>query len=697
MIDQDKLRRWWDVFVGDGCFTEVRILGRFQYSGYFRSFENLVRQIEPYTNMDDEQLYFVLNAIDESCYGRQQCERIVKSPKITTNDNDIVRRKWVLCDFDPIRKSGTNATEEQFELAHKKAQDVFRFLRDKGFTEPVICKSGNGWHLLIRVDIQVSDDATEVIRGFFKYMGKAFSDEKVEFDEKNFNNARICKLYGTMAKKGANLPDMPWRMSEIVYVPKDIVATPIEKFKEIADLLPKEEPKTPVRGFNRTYGNVPFDLRAWLNEHGIVYKEEKQGASTRFTLEYCPWVDQHSDHKKWDSALFLDGEGKITFNCQHSHCKDKTWHDVRLFYEPNAYDRPMYMPRERQYAQQQRKVHEIKDVIPELGEKWKSLSSIKKVDLSEMQHVRTGFVELDRAIIGLYMCEVTLLSGSNSSGKSSWLNTLILNVVQQGVNVALWSGELPDYILKTWIQMVAAGRSHLRQSTYNDGKYYVPTDVGNKIDEWLEGKLFIYNNEYGCEWQQIFHDMSELLKVGVKLFVLDNLFSMNIDILEGDKNNKQKELILQIKDFAKKNQVHIVLVAHPRKTTSFLRKNDISGTSDLTNAVDDCFIIHRVNQDFFKSGAEYFGQSYIQKFQGYGNVIEVCKNRLYGVVDLMVGMHYEIESRRFKNDVNENVRYGWEIEPTQSTMPFTNVQQPPQTPSYDAMPFTASNDDEAPF
>lgn len=704
MIDQDKLRRWWDVFVGDGCFTEVRILGRFQYSGYFRSFDNLVRQIEPYTNMDDEQLYFVLNAIDESCYGRQQCEKIVKSPKITTNDNDIVCRKWVLCDFDPIRKSGTNATESQFELAHKKAQDVFRFLRDKGFTEPVICKSGNGWHLLIRVDIAVSEDATEVIKGFFKYMGKAFTDEKVEFDEKNFNNARICKLYGTMAKKGANLPDMPWRMSEIVYVPKEIVATPIEKFKEIADLLPKEEPKTPNRTFNRPYNNATFDLRTWLNEHGVVYKEEKQGASTRFTLEYCPWVDQHSDRKKWDSALFLDGEGKITFNCQHSHCKDKTWHDVRLFYEPNAYDRPIYMPRERQYAQQQRKVHEIKDVIPELGEKWKSLSSIKKVDLSEMQHVKTGITELDRAIIGLYMCEVTLLSGSNSSGKSSWLNTLILNVVQQGVNVALWSGELPDYILKTWIQMVAAGRSHLRQSTYNDGKYYVPTDVGNKIDEWLEGKLFIYNNEYGCEWQQIFHDMSELLKVGVKLFVLDNLFSMNIDILEGDKNNKQKELILQIKDFAKKNQVHIILVAHPRKTTSFLRKNDISGTSDLTNAVDDCFIIHRVNQDFFKSGAEYFGQSYIQKFQGYGNVIEVCKNRLYGVVDLMVGMHYEIESRRFKNDVNENVRYGWEVEPTQSTVAFTNVNVPqqqvnstPQAQGYDTMPFAAPNEDEATF
>jgi hypothetical protein len=149
---------------------------------------------------------------------------------------------------------------------------------------------------------------------------------------------------------------------------------------------------------------------------------------------------------------------------------------------------------------------------------------------------------------------------------------------------------------------------------------------------------------------------------------------------------------------------------------SFLRKNDISGTSDLTNAVDNVFIIHRVNNDFFRAGAEFFGQGEIQRFQGFGNVIEVAKNRMYGIVDLMVGMQYEIESRRFKNDVNENVQYGWEIEPTQSTMAFDNgyggqqyqsqPQMPPQAPqmantgAYDNnndLPFGAPTGDDAPF
>ena len=186
MINEETIRKWWDLFVKDNGFTEVRILGRFQYSGYFSNVDNLISAIKPYADMDDEQVYFVLNTIDNACYGRQQSEKMVKSPKITTNDNDITRRHWVMCDFDPVRKSGTNSSNDELELAHKRAQDVFRFLRERGFAEPIICVSGNGYHLMYRIDEDNSEANTEIIKGFFKYMATQFSDDKVDFDEKNF-------------------------------------------------------------------------------------------------------------------------------------------------------------------------------------------------------------------------------------------------------------------------------------------------------------------------------------------------------------------------------------------------------------------------------------------------------------------------------------------------------------------------------
>ena len=271
-------------------------------------------------------------------------------------------------------------------------------------------------------------------------------------------------------------------------------------------------------------------------------------------------------------------------------------------------------------------------------------------------------------ILGLAEGELSVLSGGNASGKTSLLDTIILSAIEQHVPTAAYSGELPSYIFKSWLQMAAAGRDNLMPSKFGDGKFFVPNNVGERIDRWMTDRFFLYNNEYGNSVEEVMHDMEELLEFGVKLFILDNMMSLDLEALEGGNSNvKQKSLIVRLKEFAKKNKVHVIVVAHPRKTTAFLRKNDISGTGDITNVADNVFIAHRVNQDFLKAGAEFYGQGEIMRFQGFGNVIEISKNRMYGVCDVLVGLHYEIESRRFKNTEYEDIHYGWEAAPEQQT------------------------------
>ena len=711
-INEGQIRQWWQLFNPQGKLVEIRLLGKAAYSGYFRDIETLIAQLRPlldhnnYQYYGAMQAYFTLNEINDALYSREQHDTFVKKPKSTTNDGDITRRRMVLIDLDPSRAAGISASDDEFEKAHLKAVDVFRYLIGAGFKEPIITKSGNGWHVYLPCDMPNDEEHNELVKRFLQSLSKMFSDASVEIDEKVFNPARIDKLIGTWAKKGSDTPDRKWRIAEIVKVPADLSPNDDALFQKIADLLPKEEPKTaPNRRPQYQGNNTPFDLVTWLNEHGIKYREKKSGTSTLYELEYCPWVDTHSDRKKWDSALFVDNDGKITFNCTHSHCKDKTWHDVRLFYEPTAYDRPAYQPQyaPRIYAPQKPR-YQIKEELPELGKKWLCMSDIQKVDLSSIPRIKTGINEIDRLLLGLAECEVTLLSGGNASGKSSLLNTLICNFLQQGAPSALFSGELPAHILKAWIQMVAAGKENLKLSQYGDGKYFVPNNIAKRIDDWMDGKFFLFNNEYGNTWEEVFHDMKELLKAGVKVFILDNLMALDIDLLEGDKNNKQKNLILQLKDFAKTNNVHIIIVAHPRKSLAFLRKADISGTADLTNAVDNVFIAHRVNQDFLKAGAEFYGQSQIQRYSCFGNVVEISKNRMYGVCDVLVGLHYELESRRFKNTPDENIHYGWEAEPVQGTMSFNeNERAEVYTEQSDApyavgdMPFAPPIDSDAPF
>lgn len=711
-INEGQIRKWWQLFNPQGKLVEIRLLGKAAYSGYFRDIDTLIAQLRPlldhnnYQYYGAMQAYFTLNEINDALYSREQHDTFVKKPKSTTNDGDITRRRMVLIDLDPSRAAGISASDDEFEKAHLKAVDVFRYLIGAGFKEPIITKSGNGWHVYLPCDMPNDEEHNELVKRFLQSLSKMFSDASVEIDEKVFNPARIDKLIGTWAKKGSDTPDRKWRIAEIVKVPADLSPNDDALFQKIADLLPKEEPKVaPNRRPQYQGNNTPFDLVTWLNEHGIKYREKKSGTSTLYELEYCPWVDTHSDRKKWDSALFVDNDGKITFNCTHSHCKDKTWHDVRLFYEPTAYDRPAYQPQyaPRIYAPQKPR-YQIKEELPELGKKWLCMSDIQKVDLSSIPRIKTGINEIDRLLLGLAECEVTLLSGGNASGKSSLLNTLICNFLQQGAPSALFSGELPAHILKAWIQMVAAGKENLKLSQYGDGKYFVPNNIAKRIDDWMDGKFFLFNNEYGNTWEEVFHDMKELLKAGVKVFILDNLMALDIDLLEGDKNNKQKNLILQLKDFAKTNNVHIIIVAHPRKSLAFLRKADISGTADLTNAVDNVFIAHRVNQDFLKAGAEFYGQSQIQRYSCFGNVLEISKNRMYGVCDVLVGLHYELESRRFKNTPDENIHYGWEAEPVQGTMSFNeNERVEVYSEQSDApyavgdMPFAPPIDSDAPF
>lgn len=704
-IDESQIRLWWSVFNPQNKLVEIRLLGKNTYSGYFKDIDTLIAQIRPlldhsnYQYYGAMQAYFTLNEINDALYSREQRDVFVKKPKSTSTDADVTRRRFVMLDFDACRVASVSSSDEEYEKAHLKAVEVYKYLIAQGFKEPIVSTSGNGFHCYLPCDMPNDDEHTELIKRFLKSLGKMFSDDSVELDEVVYNAARVDKVVGTWAKKGSDSEERKWRMARILKVPTDLSPNDDALFGKIADLLPKEEPKVAPNRQRPTYGNnTPFDLRTWLNEHGIVYKEEKQTDGTKFVLEHCAWEDTHSTKQKWDSALFLDNEGKITFNCFHSHCKNKTWFDYRMVYEPDAYSKPAYQPQPqyapRQYAPQKPK-YEIKQELPELGKKWLSMSDIQKVDLSAIPRVKTGIHELDNKILGLAESEVTLLSGGNASGKSSWLNTLVCNVLQQNVSCALFSGELPPHILKAWIQMVAAGRDNLRQSQYGDGKYYVPNNISEKIDQWMDGRFFLFNNEYGNTWEEVFHDMKELLKANVKLFILDNLMSLDIDLLEGDKNNKQKNLILQLKEFAKKNHVHIIIVAHPRKSLAFLRKADISGTADLTNAVDNVLIAHRVNQDFLKAGAEFYGQTEIQKYSGFGNVIEISKNRMYGVCDVLVGMQYEIESRRFKNEINENIRYGWEQNPTQSVMPFNST---PSTSNVSDMPFARNDNEEiAPF
>lgn len=713
MIDREQLYQWWKIFHDEGDLHEIRIhgIGSFNASGYFRDIDSIVNAIQKYDAQENAQIYFVLNKIDDDCYKRAQKDKIVNYVKPTTSDADIVGRKWILIDFDPKRKTGTSSSKEELLKARDVARRTYDFLIDQGINPPVVAMSGNGYHLLVRVQLANSDENQTLVARFLKAISMMFQTEDIDIDLKVYNAARICKLYGTWAKKGANTEERPWRMAKLIKVPEEIVPNKRDYIEKIANLYKEEKPQ-PTRENN--YGQGQIDVEAFLSKHGLEYRKTRTSSGTRYILKECPFGG--SEHSDPDSMVFQYDNGAVEFFCFHNSCEQYHWRDLRLKYEPDAYDKKDYneFKYKQRYYEKYRPAPEpveIKAETDELGKKWLTARDIKIVRDSDRFSIKTGIYALDKAIGGLFEEQTTVLSGINASGKTAILNQLLLNAVQRDIPSALWSGELPAKRIKAWLCQTAAGKNNVVKVEGRDNAYEAIDSVIPKIENWLDERLIIYNNNYGNNCEQILADVEEaIVKYKLKFIVLDNLMALSLDYLVGTMNEKQKALMLKLDEIAKKYHVHILIIAHPRKEANFqlLRKESISGTSDLTNICWNLLLLHRINDDFEKRATEFWGKDKTSRiiFEGYNNIIEVAKNRDYGVENFIVGLYYEPETKRFKNSRAENMHYDWEegIEeyhklpdaPPAPIMPNTNFDNQGLTDPYEEQ-FKHDPNPDAPF
>ena len=677
-MDERQTRYTFELLKKPEDVIEVRcITSRSNYSGYFKNVDNIIKELPRYSNGN---VYFVLNKISDGCYSREQHETFVEKAKNTTSDGDISLREWLLIDVDPKRPSGVSSTNEEKNNAKLVINNVFSFLRDIGFAEPIVCDSGNGFHLLYKISLENTEANKLLMQTVLQVLDLYFSNGKCDIDKTVFNASRITKLYGTDSKKGNNTDDRPHRQSSILKVPKAIKETPYQLLLKVAGMMPAPEEKT----YQNNYGKDRFDLKSFIRENNINVKSELnfQGG-TKYILDHC--LFDHS-HKSKDAALFELQNGAIAYKCLHNSCSGYKWQDVRKMFEPNAY--------EKYYEPQTRRITEKREeIVPqaqmkEKGSKFLNFSEIEAKDRTQIVSIPSGFTQLDKMIIGFNKGEVSLWSGKNGAAKSTIINQIAINAVDKNFKGVIFSGELPSHKMKNWVHLQCAGRQFTQKNDKFDNLFFVKKSVSEKIDFWLKDKLFVYNNEYGNNFEQLMCDVEEfVVEKGIDFVILDNLMALSLLTLDGDKYERQTQFINRICTSVKKFNYHIHIIAHPRKQTGFLRKDDISGNADLTNAVDNVFIAHRNNNDYKRAIGDFFPKEMFAELTRCDNYIEVCKNRDLGVIDYLVGFYYEIESKRLLNEMYENRTYGWqdmqsqtEITPTVYVQPNVNFYEPKSDP-----------------
>lgn len=345
-----EIRRALRLLFEPGQVVELRSLNtRWKtVSGYFDDMDKLARAA---LSLDGKvpAVYITLNPVDLALLARA-ANRLEKYARETTQDHHILRRRWIGFDFDPVRPSGVSSTDAEHEAALERARQVRDWLRERGWPDPIFADSGNGAHLLYRIDLPNDPEALTLVNRCLEAVAFAWEDARITVDQKVGNASRIWKLWGTMACKGDNVPARPHRRSRVLEAPERLEVVPRELLEELAATCPDEgrdarpDPLgviavTPDPGRPRSeWRQEPFALERWIHEHNlpVVASGPWRNGGWRWVINPCPWNPEHTNRAAYIVRL---PNGAIQAGCHHNGCRGKDWHALRDLVEPGWRER----------------------------------------------------------------------------------------------------------------------------------------------------------------------------------------------------------------------------------------------------------------------------------------------------------------------------------------------------------------------
>ncbi len=272
----------------------------------------------------------------------------------------------------------------------------------------------------------------------------------------------------------------------------------------------------------------------------------------------------------------------------------------------------------------------------------KRLSKVEAVDLYSIPRIPTGINSLDHVLSGgIYAGQVMLLTGKRGEGKSTVASQISANAIRNKKKIFAYSGELQDFFFKRWIDFQIAGKRNIIENERVDGiKTHIITNSNqNMINDWYNDYAFIYENDIveDDELEDVIATVEKsVMQYGIDLVLIDNLMTA-LDVgMDVDLYRAQGKFVGRLAKLAKRLEVAIILVAHPRKNKYGGDENDeISGSADIANKVD---IIATYKKDLDLGEDERY--------------LSVSKNRLTGKTTNGKGilLHYDTVSKRISDD-----------------------------------------------
>lgn len=305
--------------------VEARILktSKGTISGYYDDYEKLAIDVAKYIGKHD--IYFTMNPTKDELLARCK-NRLAEYAKQTTTDNDIKQLRHILIDIDPIRASGISSTDGEKKAAMEIIKQIVKDLVADGFPKPVLADSGNGYHLLLPIDLANNAENIALIKTFLATLDFLYSNEHAQVDVTTYNPSRIVKLYGTTACKGDNTQDRPHRKSKLLKVPEETKVVTVKQLKAINKKKPQVDTTTSKK--SKATNSKAIDVKAFIDKYGLdlAFQSSFGKDGTKYILNTCPW---NSDHTNRSAYILHFENGAVAAGCHHNSCSEENWKSLR--------------------------------------------------------------------------------------------------------------------------------------------------------------------------------------------------------------------------------------------------------------------------------------------------------------------------------------------------------------------------------
>lgn len=303
----------------------------------------------------------------------------------------------------------------------------------------------------------------------------------------------------------------------------------------------------------------------------------------------------------------------------------------------------------------------IENAVPVPVSGLMQFKNIQRVNLDDLDKMQTGIRELDR-LCPFYFGELIVLTGAAGDGKSTLASQWAAMAIDQGYPTMIYSGEMPEWLVKNWIDYQLAGKNNL------NARNALTDEIYEKIESSSMYRiLYAYDEQSGDDErandgeERLFSVIKQSIQQhGIRFIIIDNLMTA-MDCVAGlELNEAQTIFTKRLAKIAQERNVIIILVVHPRKNKyGTFSNDDIAGSSNIVNRAHKTIRYSRPDEKFTDLNGKTWENE--QLLECPIRMLTVLKDRMTGhTIRKGIPLYFEESTKRISDSNEFTWRYSWE-------------------------------------